>query len=138
MNHEEAISMNSIDTVRERMEAVEIFEIPGLFSVKRIDRAAIPKGMYAYDLQASKEDWGQPCRIARQITERYFGTVLTASPVSLPESGFREAGSHDFIQSEQAERLTVAEFEAMYLSPTPEAQRLHRPRRRCFSGVSAR
>lgn len=130
--------MYSIDTVKERMETVEIFEIPGLFSAKRIDRTAIPKGMYAYDLQTSKEDWSQPCRIAYQITEGYFGTVLTASPVALPESGYREAGPHDFIQGEKTERLTVAEFEAKYLSPNPEVQRLHRRRRRCFPGVSIR
>lgn len=126
--------MDSINAAKERMEAVEIFEIPGLFSVKRIDRAAIPKGMYAYDLQASKEDWNRPCRIAHQITERYFGTVLTASPVALPESGYREAGPRDFIQGEQAERLTMAEFEARHLSPDPETQGLHRR----FSGVSTR
>ena len=130
--------MYSIDTVKERMKTVEIFEIPGLFSVKRIDRVAIPKGMYAYDLQASKEDWGQPCRIGYQITERYFGTVLTASPVALPESGYCEAGPHDFIQGEKTERLTVAEFEAKYLSPDPEVQCRHRRWRRCFSSVSVR
>lgn len=104
------------------MEAVEILEIPGLFTPSRIDRAAVPKGMYAYDMQTSEDDWSQPRRIARRITTAYFGTVLTASPIELPESGFRDLSFGDFTQNSGGEQLTVEEFECKYLAPDPNVR----------------
>ena len=125
--------MFSVNAAKEHMKEVEIFEIPGLFTARRIDRASVPRGMYAYDLQASEEDWTRPCRIASQVTQGHFGTVLTASPIDLPESGYREISPDDFTQRAKPGCMTVAEFEAQYLPPLPEAQR-----KRFFSGVSAR
>ena len=112
--------MYPINAKSVRMETVEIFEVPGLFTASRIDRSTVPKGMYAYDLQTSKDDWTQPCRIAGQITTAYFGTVLTASPIELPENGDLFPG--DFTQSSGGERLTVEEFERKYLAPDSPAR----------------
>lgn len=120
--------MYSIDASKERFEAVEILEIPGLFTTERIDRTTVPKGMYAYDMQASEEDWSQPCLIGRHITVEHFGTVLTASPVPLSQNGYRDLATGDFATNGGAERLTVAEFEAKWLSP--EVRRPRRPLRR--------
>lgn len=115
--------MYPIDAEQERMEAVEVFGVPGLFTTLRVNRATIPKGMYAYDMQTSEEDWSQPCLIARHITVDHYGTVITASPIELPESGYRDMKPGDFTQGTGAERLTVAEFERKYLSPKPLSPR---------------
>ena len=79
--------MYSINAGTARFEEVEILGIPALFTTLRVDRTTVPKGMYAYDMQTDPEDWSQPCLLGRHITVEHFGTVLTASPIHLPESG---------------------------------------------------
>lgn len=69
--------MNSIDTVRERMEAVEIFEIPGLFSVKRIDRAAIPKGCTPMTCKPQRRTGASPAGLPAKSQR---GTLALYSP----------------------------------------------------------
>lgn len=49
--------MYPIDATKESFETAEIFGIPALFTVLRVSRATVPKGMFAYDLQMSEEDW---------------------------------------------------------------------------------
>lgn len=109
--------MYPLDAEKERFEAVEILGIPGLFTTARVNRATIPPGMYAYDMQTSEKDWGLPGLLARRIIVEHFGTVLTASPVPLPESGYRDLEPGDFSEFNGAEHMTVAEFEAKYLPP---------------------
>lgn len=124
--------MYSVNANNERFEAVEILGIPGLFTTQRIDRASVPQWMYAYDMQTSPEDWSQPCLIARRITVEHFGTVLTASPVPLPQSGYLDLSPGDFDENGGVEHLTVAEFEEKWLSPdcrTPERPDGHRAAR---------
>ncbi len=109
--------MNPIDATKERFETVEIFGIPGLFTTLRVSRATVPKGMYAYDMQTDDTDWLQPHLLGRHVTVDHFGTVLTASPIDLPESGYRDLSPGDFDQGGGTEQLTVTEFEEKYLSP---------------------
>lgn len=108
--------MNAINASKEQFEAVEILGIPGLFTTERIDRSTVPQRMYAYDMQTSSEDWGLPGMIAHHITVEHFGTVLTASPVPLPQNGYLDLSPSDFDEKGGAEHLTVAEFEAKWLS----------------------
>ena len=79
--------MSAVDARKEHYEAVEILGIPGLFTTLRVDRTTIPKGVYAYDMQTSEQDWSQPCLLARHITVEHFGTVLTAN--GYPQSNDR-------------------------------------------------
>ena len=104
--------MSAVDARKEHYEAVEILGIPGLFTTLRIDRATIPKGVYAYDMQTSEQDWSQPCLLARHITVEHFGTVLTASPVPIPSNGYLDLSPGDFESQSCAERMTLADFEA--------------------------
>ena len=80
--------MYSVNVGTARFEEVEILGIPALFTTLRVDRSTIPKGMYAYDMQTDPEDWSQPCLLGRHIAVEHFGTVLTASPIHLPEKGY--------------------------------------------------
>ncbi len=125
--------MYPIDAATEHFEAVEIVGIPGLFTTLRVNRATIPKGMYAYEMQTSEDDWGQPCLLAQHITVEHFGTVLTASPIDLPPSGYRDLNPGDFSQGSGAERLTVAEFEDRCFSRSPARPQRRRHKARAVS-----
>lgn len=118
--------MYPLDAQTHRFEAVEILGIPGLFTTERINRASIPPGLYLYEMQTSEADWSQPCLLAPCITVEHFGTVLTASPISIPQSGYLDLKLGDFDELQGAEHLTVAEFEEKHLSP-PVASRRHQP-----------
>lgn len=118
--------MYPLDAQTERFEAVEILGVPGLFTTLRVSRATVPPGMYLYEMQTSADDWGRPGLLSQNITVEHFGTVLTASPITLPESGYRDLAPGDFDELHGAEHLTVAEFEEKYLSPRPMLRR-HQP-----------
>lgn len=121
--------MSAVDARTERFEAVEIVGTPGLFTTRRVDRSTIPKGMYAYDMQTSEEDWSQPCVLARHITVEHFGTVMTASPIPLPPNGYLNLSTGDFDEQGGTEHLTTAEFEAKWLSAHSFSdRRLHHSR----------
>ena len=124
--------MSAADARTERYEAVEILGIPGLFTTRRIDRATISKGLYAYDMQTSEQDWSQPCLLARHITVEHFGTVLTASPIPIPPSGYLDLSAGDFVEQGFAERMTLADFEAKWLPPA-DPPRMSKPLRRAAS-----
>ena len=117
--------MYPINAATERFEAVEVLGIPALFTVSRVDRSTIPKGMYLYEMQTSEDDWGQPCLLGRHITVEHFGSVLTASPIDLNERGYRDMAPGDFTQGGGSDRLTVAEFEdRCFGRQPPSRQRL--------------
>ena len=72
--------------------------------------------------------------LARHITVEHFGTVLTASPVPIPPNGYLDLSPGDFEGQFCGERMTLADFEAKWLSPVkrpPKKKVLHKaaPRR---------
>ena len=107
--------MYPLDATKETFEAVEILGIPGLFTVERVSRATVPRGMYLYEMQTDEEDWGRPCLLGRHITVEHFGTILTASPIDLPDTGYLDLKPGDFTMGAGSDRLTVAGFEDRYL-----------------------
>lgn len=126
--------MYPLDAMKTTFDSVEILTIPGLFTTERINRSTVPKGMFAYDLQTSAEDWGIPGIVGHHITVEHYGTVLTASPIPLSPIGYLDLAPGDFSLAPNGERLTVAGFERKYLSPdlpirpAPHRQR-HHPQR---------
>ena len=64
----------------EDMEMIEVLDHPALFTDSRIPRAAVPKGLYAYDLYESC-DTGNFCYIAPLVVVNHGGTVLTKEPI---------------------------------------------------------
>jgi hypothetical protein len=115
INFREEFSMYPVDATKERFESVEILGIPGLFTTSRVNRNTVPKGMYAYDLQTSEDDWSQPCMVGRHIMVEHMGTVLTASPIALSSGGYCDLHPGDFATG-KAGYLTVSEFEVAYLA----------------------
>ena len=66
--------------------------------------------------------WSQPCLLARRVLVEHFGTVLTASPIHLPEKGYLDLSPGNF-KEQGIGQLTVAEFEAKQLSPDYQLSR---------------
>ena len=64
----------------EDLDMIEVLYHPALFTDSRIPRAAVPKGLYAYDLYESC-DTGNFCYIAPLVVVNYGGTVLTKEPI---------------------------------------------------------
>ena len=108
--------MSAVDARKGRFVAVEILGIPALFTVERINRTTVPEKLFAYDMQTSEDDWSIPCLIGRHITVEHYGTVITASPIPLPDTGYLDLVQGDFVQSKNGERLTLAEFAAKSLT----------------------
>ena len=64
----------------EDLDMIEVLDHPALFSNGRIPRAAVPEGLYAYDLYESCGT-GDFCYIAPQVIVNHGGTVLTKEPI---------------------------------------------------------
>ena len=107
--------MYPLDATKQTFDVVEILGIPGLFTVERVARSTVPKGMYLYEMQTSEDDWSQPSLLGRRIMVEHFGTVLTASPIDLPDTGYLDLKPGDFAMGNGSDRLTAAGFEDRYL-----------------------
>jgi len=70
-----------------KYQEIEIFDVPGLFSNGRIDSAAIPEGLYRYDLRGSDYDPGDPVTVENYVVVNHAGSILTARPLDIPEGG---------------------------------------------------
>ena len=125
--------MYLVNANTERLGEVEILTVPGLFTIQRVDRATLPPWMHLYEMQTDPDDWSQPGLLGRHITVEHFGTVLTASPLPLPSGGYLDLAPGDFVQGQDAERLTAAEFEAKYLDPDYQPPPAVRPEQRWHS-----
>ena len=64
----------------EDLDIIEVLEQPALFSNGRIQREAVPEGLYAYDLDESC-DTGNFCYIAPRVIVNHGGTILTKEPI---------------------------------------------------------
>ena len=70
-------------------DEVEIFDQPGLFSNGRIRKEDLPGGLFKYDLRGSDDDPGYPISIENRVVVNHAGTVITAKPIELSDTGFR-------------------------------------------------
>ena len=100
--------LHNKESVGEKYQLIELFGMPALFSNGRIDRNALPEGLYAYDLRGSDDDPGMPVTLESFVVVNHAATVITAKPVELPSTGFLRLGADglNFIDGEQ----TVKEF----------------------------
>ena len=88
--------MNVINASITKMEEIEIFGIPALYTPHKVSRQTVHLGMYCYELQAAPEDWGQPRRLMNEVDEGFYGTVLTPVPVEGAEGAGLVIGPEDF------------------------------------------
>ena len=98
--------MGHYDT--EQYERATLFDQPVLFIDERLPKKEIPQGMYAYDLRGSDYDFRRPVTLEKQVYVNHAGTILTAQPIVIPESG--KVDVKDKITFDE-ERCTIREFE---------------------------
>ena len=72
----------------EEYQEIELFEKPALFSNGRISRDDLPEGIYCYDLRGSDNDPGEPVSVEDRVVVNHAGSVILATPLELPESGY--------------------------------------------------
>ncbi len=102
--------MTVINTAITPMAQIIIFGVPALFVPERISRDTVHLGLHCYELQAGGS---VPFAILDRTDEGFFGTVLTAFPLSVPEESYREIHPGDFLNGGR-EHLTPAQFEEKY------------------------
>lgn len=96
-------------------DEVSIFGTPALFTDWRVDRASVPDGLTLYEVRHADEDWGDPCQIAHGILVNFYGTILTAEPLKLPDDGYLDFESEDWAYAEGMDTCaTVDEFLRKY------------------------
>lgn len=108
--------IEKINASRTRMEEVEIFGIPALFTPHRVSRTTVHLGIFCYEMQVSTAP-GEHFRLTDDAGEAFYATILTPFPVELPEDGGRVMEDGDFYSGIGAGFYTPAEFEEKYLSP---------------------
>lgn len=86
------------------MREIEIFGIPALFTEQKIPDEQF-LDMYCYELFSAVDG------------TTFLGTVLTAIPVELPESGEKDVYDDDLMLDTAGKTLTPEEFAEKYLSP---------------------
>ena len=72
----------------EKYQEIELFEKPALFSNGRVSRDNLPEGVYCYDLRGSDDDPGDPISVENRVGVNHAGSVILATPLELPESGY--------------------------------------------------
>lgn len=114
--------MTIINAAMTRMEEIEIFGMPALFTPYKVSRMTVHLGMYCYEIQAAIGQPTQPFALMDSADTGFYGTVLTPLPVELPE-GKRVIEPGDFFMDTGAGYYTPAEFEEKYLSPDYDPER---------------
>ena len=71
-----------------QFEEVSLLDKRALFTSMRLERATLPKGMYAYDIRSSDDDGFYAAELADEIMVNHFGTVLTNVPYDLGKDGY--------------------------------------------------
>lgn len=92
-------------TEKTPMREIEIFGIPALFTDRDIPPNERICDMYCYELASAADG------------QMFLGSVLTAIPVEIPESGERDVYASDLILDTAGKPLTPEGFAEKYLSP---------------------
>ena len=88
----------------------EILAVKGIFTKHQIDRATLPKGLFAYDIQFSRDEL-KPELLWNSVIGRRFGTVITKKPLEIGEKGYTELQDKDFSLNPE-KRPTLRDFQS--------------------------
>jgi hypothetical protein len=74
-----------VNAYTEIYELMEIFGQIVLFTNMRIDRATVPKELFAYDVRHDDECQGEICEIKPFVMVNHWGTILCKNPIELTD-----------------------------------------------------
>ena len=105
---ERNMDLQKENLLNEKLQEIEIFDKPGLFSNGRLRDEDVPEGLYRYDLRGSDYDPGQPITVEKTVVVNHAASVLVAEELDLGTEGRLELGEEglNFTGAE----LTVREF----------------------------
>ena len=105
---ERNMDLQKENLLKEKLQEIEIFDKPGLFSNGRLRDEDVPEGLYRYDLRGSDYDPGQPITVEKTVVVNHAASVLMVEELDLGADGRLELGEEglNFTGAE----LTVREF----------------------------
>lgn len=111
------------ELLSETFQEITLYDVPMLYSNGRVDREALPEGIYCYDLRGSDYDRGEPIRIKEQVAVNHAATVISAYPIDVSELGSLRLGEE--LNFEGGE-ITLSEYiiAAKELDPVVQAERM--------------
>lgn len=93
-----------------QFEEFEINGISALFTQQRVERTAIPQGLFAYDIRA--DDNGSPlATIEHLVGVNHTGTIITEQKIDLTENDYAVIENHNFIGHTTFEQWRTKKFE---------------------------
>lgn len=105
---ERKMDLQKESLLEERLQEIEIFDKPGLFSNSRLRDEDVPEGLYRYDLRGSDYDPGQPILVEKTVIVNHAASVLMAEELDLGADGRLELGEEGL--NFTGGLLTVREF----------------------------
>ncbi|MCL2579105.1 MAG: hypothetical protein FWE32_03645 [Oscillospiraceae bacterium] len=88
----------------------QIFGAKGILTGQQIDRATLPKGLFAYDVQYSSDEM-KPDKLWNSVIGRRFGTVITKKPLAIGEKGYTGLNESDLALNPE-KHPTLKEFQS--------------------------
>lgn len=79
----------------ETFESMTINDTPSLFTDMRIDRNAVPEGLYAYDIRES-DDGDRLATIEPTVMVNHGGTILTRKEFITEKDGYVQIDEYGF------------------------------------------
>mgnify|MGYP000322094120 CR=1 FL=1 len=105
---ERNMDLQKENLLNEKLQEIEIFDKPGLFSNGRLRDEDVPEGLYRYDLRGSDYDPGQPITVEKTVVVNHAASVLMAEELDLGADGRLELGAEGL--NFTGGLLTVREF----------------------------
>ena len=94
----------------EEFELMEFFEdTVVLFTPRRISRALIPEGLYAYDLRHDDDSTGDVCEIKPFVLVNHWGTIISKVPIEMGDDGYKLIDYDDYSYS-SGTTMTLKEY----------------------------
>lgn len=89
----------------EEFETMTVNDIPVLFTGARIDRDAVPDGVFAYDIRES-DDGDGPATVEPAVRVNHAGTILSREEFRMEDWGGVEINDYNF----EGGSMTLAEW----------------------------
>ena len=67
-------------------ELTTVKDIPILFSFEMLDLDKLPQGIFGYTVSYDEDDWLTPVSLCKGLTDNFFGTVLSKTPLPIEEN----------------------------------------------------
>ena len=106
--------MKRADAREIKYDSAEIFGIPVMFTVKRIAKDTVPKGIHRYEMRHADEDWCDPCQLGYGILVNFYGTILSREPLQMAPDGKLDMETEDFWLTDDMENTPLQKYMEKY------------------------